>query len=197
MCNEEPAEGDDTDEMRVIVHDIELERPLVRNRLPHVLDGLLDGGVVVDGDEIRRHESPGRMLGVIEALLDLLGLVLLHEPEDLFCLLAGQLLDHVGGVLGRHLVEDAGHLALLEHLHQLEQRGVVELVDDLPGALLREQAKQRDLLGQRQVPGDGGDVGRMGLVEQHPVTGIPRALHEPVDRFGEVFRLAHHSCPTR
>src|SRR3989442_723107 len=105
--------------------------------------------------------------------------------------------DHVRGVLGRHLVEDAGHLALLELLHQLEQRGVVELVDDLPGALLREQAKQRDLLGQRQVPGDGGDVGRMGLVQRHPVAGVRRALHEPVGRFGEGFKLAPHPCPTR
>jgi len=101
------------------------------------------------------------VLGVLEDLLDLFGLVLLHEAEDLFRLLGGQLIDDVGGVLGGHLVEDARDLDLVEHPHQLEQRVVVELGDELARALPRQRAEDRDLIGERKLAQHGGEVGRV------------------------------------
>ena len=107
LGGKEPVEGDDADEVVVIVHDVEVEVALARCRLADVLDRLGDGRLFPHGDELGRHQPARRALLVFEELLDLLGLLLLHELEDFFCLRLGQLLDNVHDVLRRHTIEDA------------------------------------------------------------------------------------------
>ena len=70
---------------------------------------------------------PGRLLAVLEDLLDLLGLLLLHEVQHLLGLLRGQLLEDLGRVVRPHAVEDARDLPLVEGARQLVQRLVVQL----------------------------------------------------------------------
>ncbi len=135
--------------MPVIVHHVQLEGALLRDRLAQVLDGLLHRRVLVHGHEVGRHETPGRVLRILENLLDLFGLLLLHEVEDLLRLLGGQLVDDVGGVLGGHLVEDARDLDLVERAHQVEQRLVIQLGEHLTGAVLGQRAENGDLVGER------------------------------------------------
>ena len=48
----------------------------------------------------------------------------------------------------RHLVEDARDLDLVEHPHQLQERVVVELGDELARALPRQRTEGRDLIGE-------------------------------------------------
>ena len=132
----------------MIVHHVQLEGALLRDRLAQVLDGLLHRRALVHGHEVGRHEAARRVLRILEDFLDLFGFLLLHEVEDLLRLLGGQLVDHVGGVLGRHLVEDARDLHLVERAHQIEECLVVELGEDLTGALLGERTEDRDLVGE-------------------------------------------------
>src|SRR5713101_5851572 len=54
------------------------------------------------------------MLGILEDLLDVLGVPFLHELEDLCGLVPMQLLHDIGRMLGRHLVKDARDLRLVE-----------------------------------------------------------------------------------
>src|SRR5258708_7825153 len=79
-----------------------------RGGLADVLDRLRHGGALVDGHEARGHEPSGGALAILEELLHLLGLLFLHEVEDLVRFLLGQLLDDLHHVIRRHVVEDAG-----------------------------------------------------------------------------------------
>lgn len=189
--DEKPTQGDHTDEMPMVVHHVELEGALVRDRLANVLDGLFHRGVLVHGDDVGRHESSGGVFRILEDLLDLFGFRLLHEVENLLRLLGGQLLHHVGGVLGRHLVEDARDLDLVEGAHQLEEGVVIEFGEDLAGALRREGPKDGDLLGQRELTEHGGEVGRVGFLEQRAVGRLGRPLAQVPCRFEQTLGVAH------
>ena len=96
--------------MLVAVDDVHFERPLVGDRLADVLNGVLDRGRIVDRHDIRGHQPTGRVLGILEEILNVLRMLFLHELEDLGGLLGGQLFDDIGGVLGRHPVKDGGDL---------------------------------------------------------------------------------------
>src|SRR5881628_3756229 len=86
------------------------------------------------------------MLGILEDLLDVLGVPFLHELEDLGGLVPVQLLYDIGRMLGRHLVKDARDLRLVEGAYESQQRGVVQPREHLAGALRREPSEERDLL---------------------------------------------------
>ena len=118
-----------------LVDDVDVEDALARHRLPEVIERLADRHLLVDGDELRRHDAARGRLAVLEEVLDLLRLGRRHLVEDAGGLLLGQGLDHVRRLVGRHLVEDAGDLALVERRHQGETAAVVHLVEDGAGLL--------------------------------------------------------------
>ncbi len=97
---EEAMERDDADQMIVIVDHVQVEGSLAGRRLADVLDRLGDGRVLADRDELGGHEAPGRALPILEELLNLLGLLLLHELEDVVRPLLRELLDDVDDLLG-------------------------------------------------------------------------------------------------
>ena len=93
-------------------------------------------------------------------------------------LLLGQGLDHVRRFVGRHLVEDAGDLALVERRHQRETAAVVHLVEDGAGRFARELAKHGDLLGEVQVPERSREV--LGVrLGQEARERVPVGVPEP------------------
>src|SRR2546427_1651669 len=81
------------------------------------------------------------MLGILEDLLDVLGVPFLHELEDLCGLVPVQLLHDIGRMLGRHLVKDARDLRLVEGADESQQRGVVQPREHLAGALRESRRK--------------------------------------------------------
>lgn len=81
-------------------------------------------------------------------------------------MLARQLGHDVGRVLRRHPVEDHRHLDVVQGAHQLEQRGVVELGQDVAGLVLPERAEDRRAVGERQLLEHVSDVGRVGFDER-------------------------------
>src|SRR6266403_1849576 len=100
---------------------------------------------------VGRHEPPRGVLGILEQLLNVLGLLLLHHLEQAFRLRGGELLDDLGRVIRRHLVEDPRDLELIEGLHELQQRLIVELREDLARALRGEQPEHGHLRLERQI----------------------------------------------
>ena len=177
------------------VHHVHLEGAFLRDRFADVLDRLLHGGALVDGDEVRRHETAGGVLWILEDLLDLFRLLLLHQLEDLLRLLGGQLLDDVGGVLGRHLVQDPRDLDLVQRPHQLQEGVVVQLGEDVTGALRRERTEELHLGGERQLAERGGEVRGVRLIDQRQVAGIGRPLDGVLRRVEQPVGLVHRAFP--
>ena len=175
----------------MVVDHVEVERVLAGGRLADVLDGLGDGGVLVHGDEVARHEAAGGVLGILEELLDLLGLLLLHEVEDLVGLLLGQLLDHLDDVVGRHLVEDARDLVLVEGADQLQQRLVVQLGQHGARPGWAAAGGRRAPLGNGQLAQRAADVGGVGVLQDLGEALLAAAAEQLLDRLGEAGRLLH------
>lgn len=56
--DEQPAEGNPSHQVPVIVDDVQLEGPLLGDRAPEVLDRLLHGKALGEGHDVARHEPP-------------------------------------------------------------------------------------------------------------------------------------------
>ena len=80
-------------------------------------------------------------------------------------MLARELVHDVGRVLGRHPVEDHRDLDVVQGADELEQRGVVELGQDVAGLVGPQRAEDRRAVCERKLLEDVRDVGRVGLDE--------------------------------
>ena len=96
----------------------------------------------------------------------------------------------------RHLVEDPRDLELIEGLHELQQRLVVELGEDLARALRGEQPEHRHLRLERQLAQQRRDVGGMRRREQVDEPAAVAALEQRLNGLhtpGGLFHPAY--CP--
>src|SRR5213594_2380173 len=75
--DQQAAQRHRADQVAMTVDDVELEGALVRDGVADVLDRILDSRVLAHGHEVRRHQPAGRMLGILEHLLDVLGVLFL------------------------------------------------------------------------------------------------------------------------
>ena len=164
--------------MIVVVDDVHVEDALAGHGLADVVQGLADCHLLVDGDELRRHDAARGRLAVLEELLDLLRFVGRHLVEDPGGLLLRQGLDDVGRLVGRHLIEDAGDLALVEHVHQGAAAAVVHFVENGARRLARELAEHGHLVGEVQLPERPREVGRV-RVDHEGRELLPVAVPEP------------------
>src|SRR5438094_931335 len=107
----------------------------------------------------------------------------------------GSRIAHIG-VVRRHLVEDARDLELIERLHELQQRLVVELGEDFARALRGEQPEHGHLRLERQVAQERRDVGGMRGREQIDEPAAVAALEQRLDGLhapGGLFHRAYRS----
>jgi len=139
-----------------------------------------------DGHEVVGHEPARGVVGILEQLLDVLGLLLLHEVEDLLRLLVGELLQDLGRVVRLHAVEDAGDLSLVQRSHELEERLIVQLRQHRARLLAVQETEERDLLGDGEVAEGGGDVGRMRLLQHLGEPLVPSSLEEVANGLTEL-----------
>jgi len=101
---------------------------------------------------VGRHQAPDRLLGVAEELRRDPPLALVEEVQEALRHGAGQLLEEGRAVVGRHLVEDLGDLALG---HAADQRLLVvdvEVLEDLERQLARQDAERHGLDVVIEVP---------------------------------------------
>ena len=143
-----------------------------------------DGGVRRQDHRLRRHHAAGGLLAVDHQPPDLLGVLGLHQLEQLAGGLGRQVGDQVGGVVGGHLLEDVGGALGVEVLEDLDlvllgqlledvgQPLVVEGGDDLAAALRGELVDHVGGVGRAQVGQRGDQV--LGAL-------VVLALLEPLD----------------
>ncbi|GIW19984.1 MAG: hypothetical protein KatS3mg065_0280 [Chloroflexota bacterium] len=166
LGDDEVAEGEDADEVPLVVGDVDVvDRLGVRLELPESVDGLSRGQVVGDGDELGRHDPAGGVLRVAEELPDLVGLVALHEGEDLGPGLIRQVGDEVGGVIGAHLFEDVGGALGREVLEDLDLGLGRHLLDGLGRDLVVEGGHDPGPVLRGELVDDRRQVGRVQLAE--------------------------------
>ena len=165
--------------------DVEIEDHLDVARRLDRLDRLGHRHVFGQREDIRVHDAAGRLLRVLEQVLDPAAFLLAHQLEDGRRQLLGQVVDDGRGVVGRQLLDEAGDL-LGGPLGQ--QRGAV-LGPQLGECLHREAAVALDedveggvTVAIDQFGEDLGEVGRVLLLQQ--VQQIRRRAHaeQPPDR---------------
>ena len=194
---QQPPQRHHADQVAMGVDREDLEAALLGRHLADVGHRLGDGGGVGDGHDVGRHQAAGRLFGILEELLHLLGLLGLHQVEDRLGLRAGQLLDDVGGPLGRHVVEDARDLLALQRLHEIEQRLIVQLGEDLAGLLAAQQAEEPNPPLLRQLADEPRHVGSVGLRQsrrQLVVAPLVEQLPQRVEEPGALVHVRHYAA---
>ena len=146
-----------------------------------------DGRVGRHDDRLGGHQAAGGVGAVGEQEAHVVGLLGLHELEEVLAALLGQLGDEVGGVVGLHVVEHVGGAVVAEAREDLDLVGLGHLLEHVGEAVVGELL--RDLLpalhrkveqGVREVGGlqlgVGGDelLGGLGLAARVAAHG-PRA----------------------
>lgn len=202
---QQSAEVEHPDKPTLVVDHIDKEdlADTLRQRAQNAHD-LVDGGVLVDGDQLGLHESAGRVLWVGEEGLDLAPVLAGHGLDDILGHIFGKIGDDIRSVIRRHLLNGLRKL--------LRQQVLGEIITKVIGQLLHEIGDPRDVesLEQRwpefvgKHAEKGGEISRVGaphkLVEGNFVTVLdevldPRGCVTQTIR-GEVYyqRLRHRLC---
>ena len=170
----------DSDKVVAVVHDIEVEDHFGLLVLLERPDRILHQCVLVQGEDVGSHDPAGRFLRIHQQLLDLGGLLPLHQREQPLAEFRGQLGDELGGVVGGKLLEDARRRLGWQSREQLGGLDRVDLADDPRGqrrGLLGQDGDQPDPLLLRQVLEHRRDVRRPDFLQQvHQVSGGPAPL---------------------
>ena len=164
LRHDQVAQRQDADQPAGVVDHVDVvDRLGVGLELAQPLDRLGGREVRLDRDELGGHRPAGGVLGVGEQAAELLGLVALHQGEQLLAGLVGQVGDQVGRVVGRHLLEDVGRAFRREALEDLDLRVRLHLLDRVGGGLVVEGGQDAGPVARRQLVDDRGQVGRMQL----------------------------------
>ena len=119
-----------------------------------------------DRDVVGVHQAAGRVVLEVEQFLDLGLRRRLHLVEDLLGGLVFELVEHVGGLVGRHLLDDVGGLLRLERLEDAHLHVGIDLRQRLPRHLFVDGLEDRAALVGPEVLDDVGDVGRVQRLEE-------------------------------
>ena len=155
-----------------------------------VLDGLLGGGALSDGDELAGHQPAGGIVGILEKLLDLVGLIVGHKLQHALGLLAVHAAHNVGAHIRRHGVDDLCELGVLGLLHQLLLDLVVDLLENDTRLVGLQEAEDLRPFLPLQLLHRIGDVNRVIARDQ----ALDRAAHARsrchANRLGDRFGVA-------
>ena len=136
-------------------------------------------------DRLRRHEAARGVRRVRQQAPDRLGLLGLHEAEELLGLGAGQVGEQVGGVVGVHLLEDVGGAVGGEVAQEVLLLGGRQLLEHVGQAVVAEAVGDVVAAPLREVHQRVGDVGGAHvLVRGQQLLGALPGLRErqPRDR---------------
>jgi len=130
------------------------------------LEGVIDGGLFADGDQLRLHDAAGRVLGMPEKLLDLLGFFRLDGVENGLGLIVRQFGDDVRLVVRLHFLDDVGELFVGQVLDELFSRVVRQFQNNVRGFVHIQQGEEMQAVLFIEFIDQIGDVGRMHVGEK-------------------------------
>ena len=125
LAEDEVAYGYDANELFVLVSDkqvIDIGGLLLAVPLANAALGLNNSLVRAQHDEAVAHDATGGVLGVLQQILGRFSLGVIHVAQKALLVLLGNFAKHVGGILGRHEVEQGHQLGLREIFEQFRQQ---------------------------------------------------------------------------
>ena len=156
------AQGDDALQRVLFVHDIDVVGHLLFFKLcAYEMDGLVNGGILRDGDDVGVHHAGGGVR--IEA----------QQHAQLFRVIGGKIVEQhlamaglhfiqdVHGVVGVHFGEEAGGVIGIHVFQKVAGVFLVQLGKGVGGFLCRQMREHAKLLVQRQLLQMLGTVGWM------------------------------------
>ena len=159
---EELAKGDGPDEVSVVVHGVEaLDRLDLRVHLLQVLQGLGHGPLGTDRRELLRHQAPRRPRRVAEQALGLGGVAGRHLLEQRLALPLRQALEQKRDFVAGHAVELRPELLGRGAMQDEPERLAFELREHGRSLLGRQRFEQNQPLFLGQLVQELRDVGRM------------------------------------
>jgi hypothetical protein len=177
-AHQEVADGDDALQTPFVVLDVEVVSPL-SGRAEHakVVDGLLDGDVLVEGDEAAAHEAAGRFVAVLQELRYFVAAI--EGGEGFGALSRFELLHDVGNDIVFDLFEDGGEVLdadTADEVSKLIVFGVLkQLADHIAGQVIEEFGS----LVFREIEYEFCEVGRVKA-------GYERDKFRPLAGFGKL-----------
>jgi hypothetical protein len=124
-----------------------------------VVDRLLDGDVLVEGDEAAGHEAAGGFPAVLEELGDLIAAVELGEGLGL--LFGFELLDDVGNDIVLDFAEDGGEVMDADAANEVAELIVFDEFEELADDIGGEVGEERAAFGFGEVEDELGQVSRV------------------------------------
>ena len=116
-------------------------------------------------DRLGGHEATGGVVVVGHEAAYVLGLLGLHEAQELGGLELGEVGDQVGGVVGLHGVQDIGGAPGLQPGQECDGVLVAELLEDVGQTLVGQLGGHAHLAVLGQVAHDVGQVGRLEILQ--------------------------------
>jgi hypothetical protein len=149
---------------------------------PHRHERLLHRERLGHRHELRGHQATGRVRIVLQQPFGFGRRLRRQLGEDLVGGLLVELLEHVGALVGRHLLDDGRRRPRRERFEHLGAELLVEILEHVGGALLGQRREQRARPFRRQQLGHVREVGRMQLLRLRP--DALRRLLEQLEQVG-------------
>ena len=164
--DDEVAQREHAAQALLVVDDVDVvDRLRVGLQLAQPGDGLVGRELLAHGHELGGHDAAGRVLGIAEQLGHLVGLLAVHERQDLVPGRVREVGDEVGRVVGAHLLEDVRRPLGLEVLEDLDLRLGLHLLDGVGRRLVVEDGQDAGPVARCELVDDRGQVGRVQLLE--------------------------------
>ena len=171
-----------------VIDDVDhVERFTVLAVAPDVLQRLRDRPVRAHRDEVRRHQPADAVLGVAQQPAGDTALLGGEQGEHLLGDRGGQLLEQVGAVIRRHVVEDRGDLVPGQRLEQALLGLGLEVLEHLGGLVTPQNAEGDRLILVLQRLDGVRRVRRLEVGEQLAKLEEPPFLQRQLDLFVELF----------
>ena len=176
---------DDADQVAALVDDVEIEDHLDVAVGLQLGDRLADRHVFAEREDMRVHDAAGRLLVVLEQVLDDARFLRAHQVEDGRRQLFRQVVDQRGGVVGRNLLRELGDLFGRPGGQQRRAGLGTELGDRLhrqAAVALGEQAERGLAVLVGKLAEDLGEIGGMLLLQQVQQVGGRTNAQQSLDR---------------
>ena len=173
LCVERPekklAHPQVVDEFSALVDHINhVQRFGVAPEFADVIEHFFHRPIVVDCDEVRRHQAAHAVLRITKQRLRDAAFVRRQQFDELARGGARHFFEQRRPIVGRHFVQDRDHLLVRHRVKQLLLRLGLEIFENVRRECVRQQPENDDLFVLGQIEDHFSDVGGRHFAKQFP-----------------------------
>ena len=162
----EVTEGKYPDQLVVLVHHVGIigDFHILFHAPPDQRNGFVHRDVLLKQDDLGVHDAARRIGIERQQVAELFGVVAVKVAQEDVAVPFFQLVQNVGGIVGRHLGDDLGGLVGIEVFQNVDGDFLIKLGEGLGRFVGRQMAEQANLLLEAQVFQMLGHVSRVGIL---------------------------------